>query len=92
MTTMLLVLSGLCLVSVLAWRTGAMVAAPVGATAAVAASFLKAPAGPWPCPSPWLLAWWPRSAWPPRWGSCTLRHRNPADQRATSGPCFTVAI
>ncbi len=46
MTTMLLVLSGLCLVSVLAWRTGAMVAAPVGATAAVAASFLKAPAGP----------------------------------------------
>ena len=46
MTTMLLVLSGLCLVSVLAWRAGAMVAAPVGAVAAVSASFLTAPAGP----------------------------------------------
>ena len=46
MTTMLLVLSGLCLVSVLAWRAGAMVAAPVGATAAVAASFLTTPPGP----------------------------------------------
>jgi len=45
-TTMLLVLSGLCLVSVLAWRAGAVVAAPVGATAAVAASFLTAPDGP----------------------------------------------
>ena len=46
MTTMLLVLSGLCLVSVLAWPDGAIVAAPVGATAAVAASFLAAPPGP----------------------------------------------
>ena len=46
MTTMLLVLSGLCLVSVLAWRASANVAAPLGATAAVAASFLSAPSGP----------------------------------------------
>ena len=46
MTTMLLVLSAVCLVSVLAWRAGAMVAAPVGAAAAVAASFLTVPAGP----------------------------------------------
>jgi len=43
---MLLVLSGICLVSVLAWRAGAVVAAPVGATAAVAASFFIAPPGP----------------------------------------------
>ncbi|MEO5679750.1 MAG: hypothetical protein ABIS47_08780 [Acidimicrobiales bacterium] len=46
MATMLLVLSALCLVSVLAWRAGATVAAPIGAIAAVAASFLSAPAGP----------------------------------------------
>ncbi len=46
MTTMLLVVSGLCLVSVLAWRASASVAAPVGATSAVAASFLSAPSGP----------------------------------------------
>ena len=46
MTTMLLVLSGLCLVSVLAWRAGAVVAAPVGAAAAVTASFFTAPSGP----------------------------------------------
>lgn len=46
MTTMLLVLSALCLVSVLAWRAGAMVAAPVGAAAAVVASFFTATSGP----------------------------------------------
>ena len=46
MTTMLLVLSGLCLVSVLAWRAGAVVAAPAGTAAAVAASFLAAPPDP----------------------------------------------
>lgn len=45
-TMMLLVLSGLCLVSVLAWRAGAFVAAPVGSMAAVAASFLAVPPGP----------------------------------------------
>lgn len=46
MATMLLVLSVLCLVSVLAWRVGATVAAPVGSAAAVAASFLSTPPGP----------------------------------------------
>ena len=46
MTTMLLVLSGLCLVSVIAWRAGAVVAAPLGSLTAVAASFLAAPTGP----------------------------------------------
>lgn len=46
MVTMLLVLSGLCLLSVIVWPAGAPVAAPVGATAAVAASFLTVPPGP----------------------------------------------
>ncbi len=45
-TTMLLVVSALCLLSVLAWRTGAAVAAPIGSVAAVVASFLSVPAGP----------------------------------------------
>lgn len=44
--TMLLLVSGLCLVSVVAWRPGAVVAAPFGSMAAVAASFLSAPPGP----------------------------------------------
>ncbi len=45
-TTMLLVVSALCLLSVLAWRAGASVAAPIGSMAAVVASFLSVPAGP----------------------------------------------
>lgn len=46
MATMLLVLSGLGLVSALAWRPSAIVAVPTGAAATVAASFLTAPPGP----------------------------------------------
>ncbi len=46
MTTMLLVLSGLCLLSAFAWRSGTPVTAPVGALAAVAASILTVPPGP----------------------------------------------
>ncbi len=45
-TTMLLVVSALCLLSVVAWRAGAGVAAPVGSMAAVVASFLSVPPGP----------------------------------------------
>jgi len=45
-TTMLLVFSALCLLSVVAWRAGAGVAAPVGSMAAVVASFLSVPPGP----------------------------------------------
>lgn len=45
-TTMLLVVSALCLLSVVAWRAGATVAAPVGSMAAVVASFLSVPPGP----------------------------------------------
>ena len=46
MATMLLVVSGLCLLAVLAWPSGAPGLAPAGATAAVAASFLTMPPGP----------------------------------------------
>ena len=44
--TMLVVLSGLCLLSTFAWREATPVTAPVGALAAVAASFLTVPPGP----------------------------------------------
>ncbi len=44
--TMLLAISGLCLLAAFAWRPGAQVAAPLGALAAVAASFLTVPPGP----------------------------------------------
>ncbi len=46
MTTMLLAVSGLCLLSAIAWRTSAPAVAPLGATSAVAASFLTMPPGP----------------------------------------------
>ncbi len=46
MATMLLGLSAMCLLSAFAWRAGAPVLAPVGAAAAVAASFLTVPPGP----------------------------------------------
>ncbi len=46
MATMLLVLSGMCLLSGLAWRPSASIVTPVGAAAAVAASFLVVPPGP----------------------------------------------
>jgi hypothetical protein len=46
MATMLVVVSGLLLLSAFAWPTGAPVAAPAGAVAAVTASFLIAPPGP----------------------------------------------
>lgn len=46
MATMLLVVSGLCLLSTFAWRAGTPVTAPVGALTAVAASFLSVPPGP----------------------------------------------
>ncbi len=44
--TVMLVLSGLCLLGSLGWHAGAVVTTPVGAAAAVAASFLAAPTGP----------------------------------------------
>jgi len=44
--TMLVVLSALCLLSAFAWPARAMIAAPTGALAAVAASFLTVPPGP----------------------------------------------
>ncbi len=44
--TMLIGISGLCLLSALAWRASAVVAAPLGAATAVAASFLATPPGP----------------------------------------------
>jgi len=43
---MLLVLSGLCLLAALTWRAGAPFSAPIGAAAAVGASFLATPPGP----------------------------------------------
>jgi hypothetical protein len=43
---MLMVLSALCLLSVVSWPRSAPVAAPAGAFLAVAASFLTAPPGP----------------------------------------------
>ena len=46
MATMLLAISGLCLLAALAWPNGAAVAAPVGALTAVVASFLTVPPGP----------------------------------------------
>ena len=46
MATMLLVVSGLCLVAALAWRPVAPTAAAVGTASAVAASFLTVPPGP----------------------------------------------
>jgi len=46
MATMLVVLSGLCLLSAFAWPSHAPIAAPAGALAAVAASFLTVPPGP----------------------------------------------
>jgi len=44
--TMLVVLSGLCLLAAFAWPVRAPIAAPAGAVAAVAASFLTVPPGP----------------------------------------------
>ncbi len=44
--TMLLAISGVCLLAAVAWPNGAPVAAPVGALAVVAASFLTVPPGP----------------------------------------------
>lgn len=46
MATMLLAISGLCLLAALAWPNGVSVTAPVGALAAVAASFLTVPPSP----------------------------------------------
>ena len=46
MATMLLTISGLCLLATLAWPPGAPLTAPAGALAAVAASFLSVPPGP----------------------------------------------
>lgn len=46
MATILVVLSGLCLLSAFAWRASAQVTAPAGAGAAVAASLLTVPPGP----------------------------------------------
>lgn len=46
MATMLTVLSGLCLLAAFAWPARAPLAAPAGAAAAVAASFLTVPPGP----------------------------------------------
>lgn len=46
MATMLMVLSGLCLLSAFSWPRSAPVAAPAGAFLAVASSFLTAPPGP----------------------------------------------
>ena len=46
MANVLLVLSGLCLLSAFAWRPVTPVTAPAGAAAAVAASFLSVPPGP----------------------------------------------
>jgi len=43
---MFLVLSGLCLLSASAWRLSAPLAAPLGASSAVAASYLTVPPGP----------------------------------------------
>lgn len=46
MATMLLVISGLCLLSAIGWRASAPSAAAIGTTTAVAASFLTVPPGP----------------------------------------------
>lgn len=46
MATLLLVVSGVCLLSAFAWRGGAPVSAAIGTTTAVAASFLTMPDGP----------------------------------------------
>lgn len=46
MATMLLVISGLCLVPALFWRAGAPASTAAGTASAVAASFLTVPPGP----------------------------------------------
>ena len=46
MVTMLLVLSALCLLGALTWRASAAISTPIGAAAAVGASFLATPPGP----------------------------------------------
>lgn len=46
MATMFLAISALCLLSASTWRASGPVAAAIGATTAVAASFLTVPPGP----------------------------------------------